>query len=150
MTLITQTDDYDLWMDQVDRPYLFTSPFVGEDFALLLIVATPNITNDERAAVSQEIVRQGCHYAVCTGDQCSLWDDSIDFAFLATDKDFSPRTERFIMTTWHDEEPLDEVVHSFRWNTIFDNFVPQHYLVLILGNETKTVKMVRTVLGKLF
>jgi len=150
MLQITKTDKHDLWISQRERPFLFSTPFGGEDFVLLLVVADPTITDDERDAVSTEIVRQGCRYAVCTGHQCSRWDDSIDFAFLATSPDFSPPDEKFVMTTWHESEPLDEVAHYFRWNTTFDQYIPEHYLVLILGGDADTARQIRSAVENSF
>jgi hypothetical protein len=107
------------------------------------VVADAKITNDERDALSKEIVRQGCRYAVCTGFQCSKWDDSIDTAFIATDPNFSPPEERFIMTTWHENDPIEDVSNFFRWNTTFENFSPQHYLVILVGGDAETAHIVR-------
>jgi hypothetical protein len=150
MLQITKTDEYDLWFSQTDRPLLFSTPFGGRDFALLLIIADPGITDDERDAVSKEVVRQGCRYALCTGHRCSRWDDSIDLAFLATSPDFSPPDEKFVMTTWHEGEPLEDVAHYFRSNTVFDEFIPQHYLVLILGGDVGTARQFRSASEKWF
>jgi hypothetical protein len=150
MLQMTKTDEYDLWFSQTDRPFSFSTPFSGQDFALLLVVADRAITDDERDAVSKEVVRQGCRYAVCTGHQCSKWDDSIDLAYLATNPDFSPPDEQFVMTTWHEGEPLEDVAHFFRWNTVFDDFIPQHYLILILGGDAGTAQQVRSSIEKWF
>jgi hypothetical protein len=150
MLQITKTDEYDLWFSQMDRPFLFSTPFGGWNFALLLVITDPAITNYERDAVSKEVVQQGCRYAVCTGYQCCRWDDSIDFAFLATSPDFSPPDEKFVMTTWHEEEPLEDVAHYIRWNTAFDKFIRQHYLVLILGGNAGTARQVRSAIEKWF
>ena len=150
MLQITKTDEYDLWFEQTNRPFLFSTPFGGQDFALLLVIADLAITDDERDAVSKEVVRQGCRYAVCTGHQCSRWDDSIDLVFLATSPDFSPPDDKFVMTTWHEGESLEGVAHYFRWNTVFDEFSPQHYLVLILGGDAETARQVRLAIEKWF
>lgn len=150
MFQITKTDEYDLWVSQVCRPFKFSMPFDGQDFALLLVVADRAITDDERDAVSKEIILQGCRYAVCTGHQCSNWNDSIDHAFLGSSPDFSPPAERFVMTTWHEDEPLEDVVHYFRCCTTFDEFIPQHFFVLILGGDAGTVGQVRLAIEKHF
>ena len=150
MLQIKQTNEYDLWLDQLARPFVFSSPFNDKDFALLLIVADPDISMDEQNSVSEEMVRQGCRYAVCTGYQCSQWDDSIDFAYLGSDPDFSPSDVRFVMTTSHEEEPLEDVVDFFRLCTTFDNFTPHHFFVLILGGDEKMAQAVSTLLKQNF
>jgi hypothetical protein len=130
---IAQTDDFDLWFHSSHRPYSFRSPFSGKEFALMLVVADPTVTETERAAVSEQIIRANCRYAVCAGHDCSRWDDSIDLAFIATDPNFSPPDERFVMTTWHENESLDDVAHYFQWNTMFADFVAERFLVVQLG-----------------
>ena len=43
------------------------------------------------------------------GKDCSSWDSSVDDANLeAFDFNYIPE-EKFVMTTWHDNEPLEEV-----------------------------------------
>lgn len=130
---IAQTDGYDLWFHRIDRPYSFSSPFGGAEFVLILVVADPMVTGAERWAVSEQIIRANCRYAVCNGHDCSRWDDSIDEAFVASDPNFSPPDERSVMTTWHDDESLDDVAFFFRMNTSFDSFTAERFLVLQLG-----------------
>lgn len=120
---------YDVWLDSLDRPFKFYSPFFGDDFVVMLIVNDITITDSERAALSAEIVRQGCRYAVSTGHKCSTWDDSVDLAYLETDPDFNPADDRLVMTTWHENDPLVEVVRFFRWHTAFDDFTPKNYII---------------------
>ena len=150
MLQITKTVDFDLWIGKIKRPFTFSAPFGGQDFALLLVVADATITNDERDALSEEIVQQGCRYAVCTGSQCSKWDDSIDIAFIASDPNFSPPEERFIMTTWHENESMEDISDFFRWNTAFDSFVPRHYLAIIIGGDTENAQHVRSAIDRSF
>lgn len=130
-----EKDDYDLWLDHLVRPFTFSSPFNGLDFVLMLVVVDSSITDDERDTLSRQIIEQGCRYAVCTGHQCSKWDDSIDMAYIATSPDYSPPDDRFVMTTWHENESLEDVIHFFRCCTTFDNFTPHHYLTVILGGD---------------
>ena len=59
--------------------------------------------------VSEWLVHSGCLYMMAWGRDCSTWDDSVDWANLL-DFDFADiPDDRFVMTTWHDDEPLDEV-----------------------------------------
>ncbi len=101
----------------------------------MLVVNDITMTHYEQAFLSNQIIQQGCRYAVCAGHQCSTWDDSIDMAFLGTDPDYNPPDDRFVMTTWHEEEPLADVVEWFRWSTSFDDFTPKNFLVLLLGEN---------------
>lgn len=146
MRQLLHRDEVDLWLSCIKRPYHFVSPFRGSDFALLLVVLDPEINLEERTGVSREIIRENCRYAVCFGVDCSRWDDSIDWVHLETDDSYNPPDDRLVMTTWHEEEPLDEVVKWFRWATTFDSFIPGKFLVcLIGGKETDTMEVERVV-----
>ena len=150
MHLVTKTDDYDLWMIRLESPFSFQAPFDKQDFALLLVVVDPTITIEDRTTICKEIIQQGCRYAVCTGMDCSSWHDFIDMAYLESDPEFSPPDERFVMTTWHEDESLEEVVEYFRSNAHFESFTPRHYLVLLLGGDTGVQEKVASILKKQF
>jgi hypothetical protein len=56
--------------------------------------------------ISEWLVRSGCLYMMAWGVDCSSWDDSVDWANrTVTGLDDVP-DDQFVMTTWHDDEPL--------------------------------------------
>lgn len=135
----------------LERPYDFLSPFSGEEFAAMIWVADPTVTDEEQARLSEQLVEQGCRYAVCGGHECSTWDDSIDMAFLETDPDFQPPDEKFVMTTWHEGESVEEVAEFLALNTSFDNFVAKNFFVLFVGRnkelEERSAQAMKSLLG---
>lgn len=144
MERLKQTEEHDIWIARVERPFTFASPLNGSDFTLLLVVSDTSITDDERNFVSDEIIRQGCRYAVCWGHECSRWDDSIDWSEMSRYPDFKSPDERFVMTTWHEDESLDEVVEFLRWNTAFNHYDTERVLVLILGGDADVEEELRS------
>jgi len=62
-----------------------------------------------QAAVSSWLVQAGCLYALSVGPACSSWDDSIDEANLEEFEFGEVPPDRFVMTTWHENESLSEV-----------------------------------------
>ncbi|MFZ1702214.1 MAG: hypothetical protein WBO10_12825 [Pyrinomonadaceae bacterium] len=143
MKKLLSSTEVNLWFDSTERPFKFESPFNNEEFAVLHVAADSNISSREQAWVSKRLVASRCRYAVCMGYESSTWDDSIDYAYIESDPNYEPPDDRFIMTTWHDGEPIEDVVNFFRWNTIFDDFVPKNFLVLFIGRaeefETRTL-----------
>jgi hypothetical protein len=123
----------DVRLQQLDRPFLFASPFGGVEYALLLAVWAKDVLAPEQKDVSDAIVASGCRYAVCAGHGCSSWDESIDLSSVLAELDGKRGGEKLIMTTWHENEPLAEVVEFFFTHTAFDDFVPTSCLVLALG-----------------
>jgi hypothetical protein len=124
-------------LDVLERPYDFRSPFAGEQFVVLLWVVDPAVTRDEQWRLSVQLVTQGCRYAVCAGHGCSTWDDSIDWAYLESDPNFNPPDERFVMTTWHEDQSVEEVAEFFAEHTSFADFVAKNYLVLLVGTDAQ-------------
>ena len=122
---------------EIERPYNFKSPFDGKAFALLLHVSDQSITNYEQNSLSEQFVSQGCRYAVCSGYQCSTWDDSIDWAALEK-SNFEDNDNQFVMTTWHKDQSIDDIVFFFIRNTNYDTFTPTNFCVVILGKDDIT------------
>jgi hypothetical protein len=133
---LTNRSGDDLWLEIQTPPFHFMSPFHGNEFATLLMVNDTSITPVEQNRLSDQLVRQGCRFAVCAGHDCSSWDDSIDHAFLATESNFNPSDDRRVLTTWHEHEPLGEILEFFRGYTAFGGFTPRHFLILLLGENS--------------
>ncbi len=114
-------------------PYRFESPFDGQGYVLLLHSDDPNIPAEVRSSLADQIVATGCRYACCSGVGCSSWHDAVDFAFIATDPNYQPPDERFVMTTWHERESLSDVVWFALNNTSFDDFVAERFLIVLLS-----------------
>ncbi len=84
-------------------------PDVGLSAARVVVIAESTVSPFWQARVSTWLARSGCMYMMAWGENCSSWDDSVDMANLK-EFDFGEIPhERFIMTTWHTEEPLSEV-----------------------------------------
>ncbi len=131
--LIAHQDGQRVWL-VLQQNEQFQSPCPGEEFAALIAVYDNRVTNDNRNKISAALIEQGCRYGVCTGFECSLWDDALDWAYLATDPDYNPPRDRFVMTTWHEDEPLEDTIYYFLKLTVFDNFKPRNFVVLMLGD----------------
>lgn len=127
----------DVWTAQLSRPFLFESPFPGEEFALLLVVSAADVTADEREALSQALVAQGCRYAVCTGVGASGWDESIDYASVMAELERQLPGDRLLMPAWHDDEPLREVTRFFLHHTALADFAPARRIALVLGGSAE-------------
>jgi hypothetical protein len=134
-------------VQHLTRPFVIRSPWPGEEFALLLVVRAPDISPDEQMALSRQIVDAGCRYAVCTGVDSSTWDDSIDAAVVEADLEGRRPESKTVMTTWHDVEPLPQVVAFFLTHTAFEDFTPSHRVAVQLGGtEQESLALERLLL----
>lgn len=80
-------------------------PANGPSRAVIVVEAA--VAEERRREVSRWLVGGNCLYAMAWGRDASSWDDSIDLAGFERDAGLSD--ERLVMTTWHDDEALDEV-----------------------------------------
>ena len=128
-TIHQLVDDPDIRFVSLSRPYSLVSPFNNEPFVLLLIT-DDSVAVNERLVLCDQIVNSGCRYVCCFGHECELWHDTIDESYIATDPNFDPPEETHIMTTWHADAPLTDVIHFMIRSTSIDEDEPSHFLVV--------------------
>lgn len=80
-----------------------SSPF------LAVVVAEETVSVNWQSVVSDWIVNSGCLYMMAWGKNCSSWDDSVDMANIILFLDEKTPDDKFVMTSWHDNEPLEQV-----------------------------------------
>ncbi len=126
---VARVADRDLWFGRVESAADLSVPFGGAAFLVLLFVADPSITDMVCNEIASALVQSGCRYAVCAGAGCDAWHDAVDLAALGSDP---PRTAKDVMTTWHANESVDDVVEFFLRTAYFEPFQP-NYLVVQVG-----------------
>ena len=114
------------------------SPFGGEEYALLLLDATDGATREEYELASSSIQASGCRYAVCAGEHGSQWDDAIDMSAITVEIEQPENPPPFVMTTWHDGEPLSEVAFHLSECTSFDEFTSRNLMAVQFGGDAST------------
>ena len=117
------------------RLYGFQTPVPGKEYAAWILSYDRAQTAEERDKIAADLVASGCRYAVCSGFESSKWDDAVDLAYLGTSPDFNPPEEKFVMTSWHNEESLREIAEFFVLNTSFDFFEPAAFVIVAVGDD---------------
>lgn len=77
-------------------------------FRAVILVDT-QVSSEWQSTVSEWLVRSGCRYAMAWGVSSSAWDDAVDMANIEQFEFNEIPEDRFVMTTWHEDETLDEV-----------------------------------------
>lgn len=90
------------------QPDCFPPELCGAPFRAVVIIEA-SVTPDWRALISKWLVESGCLYMMAWGPDCGLWDDSVDYANLDEFECGDIPDDRFVITTWHDSEPIHEV-----------------------------------------
>lgn len=88
-------------------------------------------------AVSRWIVESGCLYMMAWGRDCGSWDDSVDHANLAQFDYGDVPDDAFVMTTWHDTEPLHEVFFHARMCAFHPTVEMPLLTILDIREETR-------------
>lgn len=98
-----------------------------------LIYSNQNVNIDDISLVADWLISSGCLYAVCAGKDCETWHDTIDE--ISVIKDVEDAKTELIMTTWHENESIEEVVWFWLNSTNFDNKIFENYLCLIIDDS---------------
>ncbi|WP_281859691.1 DUF7684 family protein [Litoreibacter halocynthiae] len=102
-----------------------------------LILIEREVGGDYRNEVSKTLVKAGCLYSLAWGTDCSAWDDSVDWAFLEL-YDFGDYPEdKFVMTTWHDEETLEETIEFAKHCTEYSDVTLDDIIVLDFAGQER-------------
>lgn len=89
----------------------FELPELGAEGPFRAVVVLEQAINAERRTnIAEWIVKNGCLYAIAWGEECEAMHDEIDWALVRNFDGVEIPDEQFMMTTWHDDEPLSEVM----------------------------------------
>jgi hypothetical protein len=80
-----------------------------------VVVIEQEVSPEWQAQVSKWIVDSGCLFMMAWDKDCSSWDDSVDYANLEEFDYGEIPDDRFVMTTWHDNEPIEDAFWFCRY-----------------------------------
>ncbi|MGC1497549.1 MAG: hypothetical protein WA790_17230 [Sulfitobacter sp.] len=102
-----------------------------------LILIERDVNDSYRNDVSDTLVKNGCLYMMAWGLDCSLWDDSVDWAFLALYEYGAYPEDQFVMTTWHENDTLQEMLEFAKVCSDHSDVDLQDILVLDFGSHER-------------
>jgi hypothetical protein len=85
----------------------------------VIVLADHAVTPEWQDKVSNHLVDAGCLYMMAWGVDCSAWDDAFDWANIMKFIGEEIPEDKFLITTWHDDETVDEVFY-------FCKFIAKH------------------------
>jgi len=75
-----------------------------------LVIISEGVSQARQDEISDWLVKSGCVVMCAWGNNCSSWDDSVDYANIEL-FNFKPiPPESFVLTTWHENESLEETI----------------------------------------
>jgi hypothetical protein len=102
-----------------------------------VVVIDEEVTPEWQNLVSSWLVKSGCLYMMAWGTGCSTWDDSVDFANLEAFNYSDIPEDQFVMTTWHEEEPLNDVFWFAKNNAFHPTIELPNTLILHISGKNK-------------
>lgn len=117
-------------------------PAIGEagPFKAVLVLEQA-VADDWQDQISEWLVRSGCLYMMAWGVKCSSWDESVDWANHSVTGLNDVPDDQFVMTTWHDDEPLTEAFWYAGFTAHHPTVSLEHVAVIDIGPKNREAEM---------
>ena len=96
-----------------------------------------------QSRVSEWLVTSGCRYMMAWGKNCSSWDDSVDIANLERFAYEDIPDSQSVMTTWHENESLDEVFWFSKNNSNHSTLALQSVVLVHIAAQERQSELLR-------
>ena len=103
----------------------------------VIVLVEQDVSDEWQDAVSAWIVESGCLYMMAWGQDCVSWDDSVDHANLRKFGFQDMPDDHFVMTTWHENEPLHEVFFHARCCAFHPTISLPHLTILDIRERAR-------------
>lgn len=134
-------------LEHLIPPLDFTCPLDGEEFAALLVAKT-EVSSEDRSALCESLVRDGCRHVVVWGEECEEWVTAVDEASALGSPAFKDANSQITIATSHEDEPLEDVIDFFYDDTAFEAFSPENFVVLVIGGSHRDAEEVQEALDQ--
>jgi hypothetical protein len=135
MELLTTRDSKEIWLHQIERPFVFEPPFPGHRYVAIVFSNDETATDAEQQAVTRSLFASGCRYGVFAGHACSEWETALDMACIESNPNYQPSDEAFTMTTAHEGESVEDIIFFGLTSTGFDSYDFDRFLILFVGSR---------------
>jgi len=75
-----------------------------------VLIAEEAVSQEWKSEVCSWLIESGCLYFIAWGVACEAWHDTVDWTVLEAFDFGEIPDDRFVMTTWHDNEPLSDAL----------------------------------------
>jgi hypothetical protein len=109
-----------------------------------VLVSEAEATSEWRGLVSDWLVRSGCRYFMAWGRKCREWHDSVDEANLQRFDDGEFSDDDLVMTTWHEDEPVEEVFWFSQFCAMHPSLEIGRTYIVHVSREAREVATLQT------
>ena len=96
--------------------------------------STPQALKD---SIAKELAHVNCLYFMAWGTEGEAWHDAVDMANIEQFDFQEIPAEQFIMTTWHDNEPLVEAFWFCKHNATHSSADIRHTVLLHVSHKAR-------------
>ena len=100
-----------------------------------VVIVEENVSLEWQIQISNWLVSSGCLYMMAWGLNCITWDDSVDIANLEQFNHGEIPDDKFVITTWHENEPLKEVFWFSKHSAIHPDVDIKNNLLLHISKQ---------------
>jgi hypothetical protein len=108
-----------------------------------VVIVEAAVSPEWQAALSEWLIHSGCLYMMAWGDNCSSWDDSVDFANSDRFRPAQVPEGNFVLTTWHEDEPLKEVFWFAKNNAVHPTVQLDRTVLVHVSRDEKGHNLLR-------
>jgi hypothetical protein len=123
---------------EASPPDLITGPY------RIVIVADQVVSDDWLNRIAEWIVAVGSLYVVAWGVECEKWHDAVDWAVLTVFEFGDIPDDRFIMTTWHSDEPISEAFWFAGHCATHPDVELTETIILHIAGDAHSARLLRT------
>ena len=116
---------------------IVTRYFVPQSVSFSVVVIDEFVTSGWQSLVSAWLVKSGCLYMMAWGKGSSTWDDSVDFANLEENNYADIPEEKFVISTWHENELLKDVFWFSKNNAFHPTVELLNTLILHISRKNR-------------
>lgn len=102
-----------------------------------IVLQETKVSESWRHSISQALCKSGCLYMMAWGVNCQKWDDSVDEANLEQYDFGDIPKDKFVFTTWHENETLDDVFHFAKYAAEHPATKINNVIILHIGKVNK-------------
>lgn len=135
---------------QIETLIEVVSRFHGRPYRLLLWNHGLDMPENERRDLARALLTTDCRYVVCGGADCKIWHDTVDEEWIQMnlpDLDAALERHGVVMTTWHQDEPPEEVAFFFTHCTTLEEDSAPPSVLLHIG-DGPAAKLLRDALAR--
>lgn len=100
-----------------------------------VVIVEETVSPQWQYEVSRWLVNSGCFYMLAWGIDAESWDDAVDYASIETDNFDEFSSESLVMTTWHANDSLPEVLAFCKHHATHQFKHLENTLLLHVANE---------------